>query len=160
MEEKSTLFNDEVEQDPTVHLWLMYYIAQHYYYLRNFNEALKYVNEAIAHTPTVIDLYVLKAKIYLRAGDREYASKLYEEARKLDLADRYLNAVSSRFLIKANQLEEAEEVMALFSKEGSELNVHDMQCMWYENEVGFSHLRLGNYRMALKNFNYIEKHLE
>ena len=35
-----------------------------------------------------------------------------------------------------------------------------MQCMWYENEVGFSHLRQGNYRMALKMFNYIEKHLE
>jgi peptide alpha-N-acetyltransferase len=87
---------------------------------------LKYINEAIAHTPTVVDLYVMKAKIYKRAGDIEYASKLYEEARKLDLADRYLNAVSSRYLIKANHVEEAEEVMALFSKEGQELNVHDM----------------------------------
>lgn len=32
--------------------------------------------------------------------------------------------------------------------------------MWYENEVGLSYLRQGNYRLALKNFNYIEKHME
>ncbi len=50
--------------------------------------------------------------------------------------------------------------MALFSKEGQELNVHDMQCMWYENEFGLSHLRHSNYRLAAKNFNYIEKHFE
>ncbi|CDW89756.1 n-alpha-acetyltransferase auxiliary subunit-like [Stylonychia lemnae] len=160
MEEKNTLFNDEQEQDPTVYLWLLYYTAQHYYYLRDYNQALKYINEAINHTPTVIDLYVVKAKIYKRAGDREYASKLYEEARKLDLADRYLNAVSSRYLIRADHVEEAEETMGQFSKEGQELNVHDMQCMWYENEVGLSYLRQGNYRLALKNFNYIEKHME
>jgi len=53
--------------------------------------------------------------------------------------------------------------MALFSKEDAntgELNVHDMQCMWYENEFGNSFLRQGNFRLALKNFNYIEKHLD
>jgi hypothetical protein len=32
--------------------------------------------------------------------------------------------------------------------------------MWYETEVGNSQLRLENYRMALKNFNYIEKHFD
>jgi hypothetical protein len=32
--------------------------------------------------------------------------------------------------------------------------------MWYETEVGASHFRSNNYRLALKNYNYIEKHFE
>jgi hypothetical protein len=50
--------------------------------------------------------------------------------------------------------------MSLFSKEGKDLNVHDMQCMWYESEMGNSFIRQNNLRLALKNFNYIERHFE
>jgi N-alpha-acetyltransferase 15/16, NatA auxiliary subunit len=58
-------------------------------------------------------------------------------------------------------VKEAEETMALFSKESDgSLNVHDMQCMWYESECGLSYLRQNNIRLALKNFNFIEKHFE
>ena len=63
----------------------------------------------------------------------------------MDLADRFLNARSSRYLIRIDELKQAEETMLLFSKEGQELNVHDMQCMWYESEVGLSYLRQKNY---------------
>jgi len=129
--------------------------------LRNFDKALEYVNQAIEHTPTVVDLYVLKAKIYKRAGDQRRAATLYDEARKLDLADRYLNAVASRYKLRNDQVKEAEETMALFSKEtDGSLNVHDMQCMWYETECAAAYLRQGDLRLALKNFNYIEKHFD
>jgi tetratricopeptide (TPR) repeat protein len=141
MDNNSTLINDDEEQDPTVYLWLLYFTAQHYYFLRDFDTALNYINQAIDHTPTVIELYIVKARIYKRAGDVAYASKLYDEARKLDLADRYLNAVSSRYKIRNDDVKDAEETMGLFSKEGDELNVHDMQNMWYESAVGFSYLR-------------------
>ncbi len=32
--------------------------------------------------------------------------------------------------------------------------------MWYETEVANSHLRQGNYQLALKNFHFVEKHFE
>ena len=62
MKDNSTLgYGDEEEQDPTVYLWLLYYTAQHYMFLRDYDKALQFVNEAIEHTPTVIELYTLKA---------------------------------------------------------------------------------------------------
>jgi len=50
----------------------------------NFEAALTLVNQAIAHTPTVVELYTHKAKIFQRAGNRRQALALVEEARKLD----------------------------------------------------------------------------
>jgi len=71
----------------------------------NFDTALNLVNEAIAHTPTVVDLYTLKAKIMQKSGNRTKALVLTEEARKLDLADRHLNAISSKYMFKVDDIE-------------------------------------------------------
>lgn len=51
--------------------------------------------------------------------------------------------------------------MAKFSKEDADgnLNVHEMQTMWFENHCGNAHLRNKNYKDALKQFNYIQQHL-
>ena len=103
MKDKNVLSDqDEEEQDPTVYLWLLYFFAQHYYFLKDFDKALQFINEAIEHTPTVVDLYIVKAKIYKKAGDLKKAAQLYDEARKLDLADRFLNANSSKYKVKAD----------------------------------------------------------
>ena len=82
-----------------------------------YDKSFIFVNKAIEHTPTVIELYIHKAKIYQRLGDPEKAANLTEEARNLDLADRYLNAHSSKYLLKANKIRESYDNMILFSKD-------------------------------------------
>lgn len=126
------------------------------------DEALKWIQKGIEHTPTMIDLYTLKAKIMQFAGNIPQARKLTNEARMLDLADRYLNAYSSKYMLKNNEVDKAHETMAIFSREdeNGKINVHENQTMWFENHNGLAHYRLGNYRLALKNFQYIEQHLE
>ena len=55
----------------------------------------------------------------------------------------------------------ADEVMSLFSKEpGGELNVHDIQCMWYELEHADAHLKRDELPEAFRLYWYVEKHFE
>ena len=42
-------------------------------------KALDYVNEAIEHTPTLVELYSCKARIYKHAGDPMTSARCYEE---------------------------------------------------------------------------------
>ena len=60
-------------------------------------KALAHIDEALAYTPTVIDLHLTKARILKHAGDLAGAADECETARKMDLADRFLNTMSTRF---------------------------------------------------------------
>ncbi len=65
MEQEMTLRQgDDDEQDPTVMLWLYYFMSQHNLFQNKIDEALTFVNKAIEHTPTLLELYTLKGKIY------------------------------------------------------------------------------------------------
>jgi len=109
-----------------------------------------------------MDIYTLKAKIMQLAGDRIAAEKLTNEARVLDQADRHLNAINSKYLLKIDEIKKSHETMAPFSREdeNGKLNVHEMQTMWFEIECGKAHYRQKDYRMALKMFGFINVHLE
>ena len=121
--------------------------------------ALRTIDAAIEHTPTLIYLHMFKARIYKHAGALQEASDEMEVARKMDLADRYLNTKSTRYLLRANMLDDATKTIALFTKDGDNVsNLFDMQCMWYELEVAHCHLMQADYGRALKNFSSIEKH--
>jgi len=49
----------------------MYYAAQHYDYLGLYPRALTLVEEALEHTPTLIELYLLKGKIFKVSEQRK-----------------------------------------------------------------------------------------
>ncbi|KAJ0959685.1 hypothetical protein J5N97_000653 [Dioscorea zingiberensis] len=61
------------------------------------------------------------------------AAAFADEARTMDLADRYLNSECVRHMLQADQVALAEKTAVLFTKDGEQHNnLHDMQCMWYE----------------------------
>ena len=47
----------------TALLWSYHYLAHHFDQKRQLTEALKYADLGLEHTPLLIELYVLKAKI-------------------------------------------------------------------------------------------------
>lgn len=141
MESDMTLkAGDEQEQDPTVQLWLYYFMSQHQMYQNNLSEAMEFVNKAIEHTPTLLELYTLKGKIYQKSGDRVRAAELHEEARNLDKADRAINAISAMYTLKTGDVEKGTGIMDIFVKDcGYDVSIHDNQTMWFEHQTGCAH---------------------
>lgn len=56
--------NNGPKEPASALLWVYYYFAQHYDYLEQTNKAINYIDAAIEHTPTLIELYVTKGRIY------------------------------------------------------------------------------------------------
>jgi N-alpha-acetyltransferase 15/16, NatA auxiliary subunit len=162
MEKEMALFpEDEEEQDPTVQMWLYTFLAQHKLRLAKTEEALAHIEKAIAHTPTVVELYLIKAKILQFGGNKAAAVACTEVARNLDLADKYLNSLSAKYAFKVDDITKANELIAMFAREDDDgkLNCHEMQTMWYEDHQGRAYYRQGNYRLAFKQFKWIKRHI-
>ncbi|PAV60474.1 hypothetical protein WR25_10599 [Diploscapter pachys] len=150
----------ESMESPTTALWLYLLIAQHYDKIGQFQVALKFVDRAEAHTPTLIETLMIKAKIYKHCGELNEAARLMDEAQSLDTADRYINSKCAKYLLRAGKIEEAEKMCAKFTREGERASVtlNEMQCMWYELEVARAHRALSHYGEALKKAQQIEQH--
>lgn len=118
-------------EPPSTLMWILFYLAQHYDRCGQQDLALTKIDEAISHTPTVIDLYSAKSRILKHAGDLAAAAALADEARGMDLADRYINSECVKRMLQADQVALAEKTAVLFTKDGDQHNnLYDMQCMW------------------------------
>ncbi|KAF7843310.1 N-terminal acetyltransferase A complex auxiliary subunit NAA15 [Senna tora] len=147
------------KEPPSTLMWTLFLLAQHYDRRGQYEIALSKIDEAIEHTPTVIDLYSVKSRILKHAGDLVAAAALADEARCMDLADRYINSECVKRMLQADQVALAEKTAVLFTKDGDQHNnLHDMQCMWYELASGESYFRQGDLGRALKKFLAVEKH--
>jgi tetratricopeptide (TPR) repeat protein len=91
-------------------------LAQHFDNLNDTVNAFKYIDEALGHTPTLVELYMLKGKIYKHAGNLYEAVKWLDEAQSLDTADRYINYKCSKYMLRAGLIKEAQEIAAKFTR--------------------------------------------
>jgi len=147
-------------ENPTVLLWTYYYIAQHYDLLGDNKTSLEYINTALEHTVTLIELFVVKARIFKHAGDIHEAVRCLDEAQSLDTADRYINSKCAKYMLRANMIREAEEMCSKFTREGVAAmeNLNEMQCMWFQTEAAAAYCRLNKFGEALKKCHEIDRH--
>ena len=52
------------KEPATALLWVYYFLAQHYDHKKEYDKAFEMVDAAIAHTPTLIELFLLKGKLF------------------------------------------------------------------------------------------------
>ncbi|EEC01908.1 N-terminal acetyltransferase A complex subunit NAT1, putative [Ixodes scapularis] len=124
----------EEKEPATALLWTYYYAAQHFDYLGCTAKALDLINAAIEHTPTLIELFVAKARIFKHAGDIQEALRHLDEAQALDTADRYINSKCAKYMLRANLIKEAEDMCSKFTR----------------TECALAYQRLGKWGEALK----------
>ena len=159
LESSGKLRGEAKKELPDVILWVRSLLAQHYDMVGETDKALSLLDAAIEHTPTLIDLYMAKARTYKHAGALHEASEWMNRARQMDLQDRYLNTKATRYMLRNNQVDEAKATIALFTEDSEKRsNLFDMQCMWYELEIAHSYRRQGQMGKALKNFTSVDKH--
>ncbi|XP_012285201.1 N-alpha-acetyltransferase 15, NatA auxiliary subunit [Orussus abietinus] len=156
----SDLEKENPREPPSALLWTYYYLAQHYDHLGLTEKALMEIDAAIDHTPTLIELFVTKGRIYKHAGNVQEAYKWLDEAQSLDTADRYINSKCAKYMLRANLIKEAEETCGKFTREGvlAMENLNEMQCMWIQTEAARAYQRLGKYGEALKKCHEVDRH--
>ena len=156
--------------DPTTN-WLLsinYFLAQHYDYLlsRDVSKARQYIDKAIELNPTKTDYtyHMTRARILKHQGATQEASKAMNEAREMDLKDRYINTKCAKYQLRNQEHDTAVSTMGLFTRKeavGGPLgDLTDMQCVWFLTEDGESYLRQGKYSIALKRFATVQNIFE
>ncbi|KAJ7599220.1 NMDA receptor-regulated protein 1-domain-containing protein [Mycena floridula] len=149
-----------VSPDPTVYLWVLYFLAQHYSYLGQHIHALEILELAIAHTPSLPELFTCKARILKRLGDFYGAARQLDEARLLDGQDRFLNTKCAKYRLRAGLLEEVGVIIGLFTKKDAvspSADLEDMQSLLYIMEEANAYNRQGKLNMALKKYVVIQQ---
>jgi peptide alpha-N-acetyltransferase len=145
---------------PTDVMWTLANQAAHQRRIGNGEAALALAEEALAHSPTVIELYSLKARCLKTLGRLEDAADVLDMARGLDLADRHINTKCVKYMLAAGRPGPAADTMALFARQDGDplFNIIDMQHLWYCIHSADAYAAEGNVALALKRYHNVHAH--
>jgi len=121
-----------------------------YYKLRDYDNALKYINKALAKNASSPILFYKKAEILLAKKELDLAEQAIETSITLDIKEPLSYILHAKILIKRSDFRGAVEKV----KEAGQLdkenpNIHLLKGIIYKN--------LDNYKKALFFFNKVEK---
>ena len=73
---------------------------------------------------------------------------------------RYVNNKATKYFLRADPVQQGMDTIALFTKHDGDPQriLHDLQCIWYELELGKAYARLGQWALSLKAFYAVQKH--
>ncbi|KAJ2703541.1 hypothetical protein H4218_000225 [Coemansia sp. IMI 209128] len=153
-------FSDSTDDEPaTASMWSTFYMAQHADYYGDYERALQLIEDAIRAAPDTVELYMVKAKILKHAGDVSGARNTMDFARQMDLKDRFVNSKTVKYMLRNNDVEEAEKMMVMFVRDDAAHKIQeivDMQAIWYMHERGDAYRRLGDIGRALKQYHQVQ----
>lgn len=163
-ESESASNGDVTHEAPTSYLWTLYFLAQSYDQRRKLDKATQMIDEALQHTPTLVELHLTKARILKHSGSPILAAEQMNTARELDLQDRFINTKSTKYYLRADQNGEAINTIALFVNStlggGSIGDLQEMQSINYLVEDGLSYLRQSLLGLALKRFQSVKRTID
>lgn len=141
-------------QPPSALLWAWYLRATLFEHVAEYKNALQFADKCLEHTPTLVDVYELKARLLQKDGSLDAAVLCIDKGRELDLQDRYINNQTVKYMLQAGQEKDALDRMALFTRHESdpEQNIFDMQVSWYELELAACYERKKDYGRSLKKY--------
>ena len=84
-----------------------------------------------------------KADIEYKMHNNIEALQTVNEARKTDLADRYMNNICVKYMFKCRKPQLAENMLKLFMRD--EASLYELQNQWYIIEAGKSFLYMKEY---------------
>lgn len=158
--QEAAVGEDNETESPSAYVWSLYFLAQHYSHLGDSSRAQAYIQSAIAHTPTLPELYMTQARIFKRVGSLQAAADAAETARLLDGQDRYLNCKSVKYALRIDDPETAVNLAGKFTMKTAAnpaADLIDMQSFWFLTEEVSTYLRTGQYAMALKRLSQIQE---
>mmetsp|Transcript_3682 Transcript_3682/g.10403 ORF Transcript_3682/g.10403 Transcript_3682/m.10403 type:complete len:895 (+) Transcript_3682:347-3031(+) len=154
--------DDECEEPPSTELWTSYLRAGLHELAAEYTEGVALLDRCLEHTPTAVDAYELKARLLKAAGDVKAAVEVIDAGRDLDRQDRYINNLTTEYMLEAGMEKEALDRISMFTKhEGNpEVNLYEMQCSWYELGLAACFVKKDEWGKALKKYSAVVKHFD
>jgi len=143
---------------PDCLVWTYHLLTEHHDRLGQWDDALHYSDLALTHTPTLVELYIARARIHKHRGENMLAAQWMEEAHGLDTADKAVACRTAKYMVRAARMEEALGMMGLFTKPGEGVLDYlvETQCSWFLLEMAKAYLAKGETGQALVQCHYIK----
>jgi N-alpha-acetyltransferase 15/16, NatA auxiliary subunit len=106
-------------EPPTTLLWTLYFLAMHYAHpksQRDVPRSLDLIEQAVQHTPTLVELYLAKARLLKYQNDLPAAVDAIMVARDLDRQDRFVNTKVGKYLLRSDRNDEALQILKEFTR--------------------------------------------